>query len=355
MQQPTREQSGLPTQIDAIERLVQGGAHMLPTAGKAPLHGFRWKRQRLTLPEAQAWTAEGRKLGIVPASVGCTVADVDRGDPAGLVAALPPLVTIRTLRAGGLHLWYRDAAGRPNATWEYAGCGGDIRSASGYVVLHAQPGGESAEELLAGALVFGRPQGVLFPADAFRLTSNPALAPGQPAGPGEQLRWGAVGRRHKDLHAALKREGERLLAQGHIGGRGAHLDDREGFQQALRSEAQRVNGLFDKPLPDDQVQRLADWYCSKWFRSRKRFKAGKSPARPAYLARQRRKARNGGIKSGRRRRSDTKGRDARIVALHLDGLSQRAIVRQISRECGERISRDVVRHTLKRDHSLGGG
>lgn len=315
----------------AIRRLVEGGAHLLPTVGKAPRRGFRWKDRRLTLPEALQWAGEGGRLGIIPASLGCTVADVDRGDPERLVATWRPLLELRTRREGGKHLWYQDSTARPNATWEAFGCGGDIRSGGGYVLFWRQPGGEWAEVLLAMATVFGREQGVLFPADEFHLQNNPARPPGkrvQAADPAERLRWGAVGRRHKDLHAGLKREGRRLLAQGHLEGRGAHLDDREGFRRALRFEAERLNGRFAEPLPESEVERLVDWHCRAWFKSRKRFLEGESEAVQAFKKRQSRR----GKRSGEVRRAQGEGLRQRIIAARID---TGASCRQLAAEFGE--------------------
>lgn len=79
-----------------------------------------------------------RLLGILPASLGYSVLDVDQGDASELIEATRPALTVPSRQSGRWHLWYRDhkARERVNGTWEAYGCGGEVRAAQNLILWH---------------------------------------------------------------------------------------------------------------------------------------------------------------------------------------------------------------------------
>lgn len=114
----------------------------LAAGAKTPLPGVPWRRSRPTYPDLQYHVDEGGNGGVVPASadwregVRLAVLDVDRGDPAALTGAYPPVALAETRR--GSHAWYlSDDPPAVNATWSGpGGTGGDYRGVNGYAALH---------------------------------------------------------------------------------------------------------------------------------------------------------------------------------------------------------------------------
>ena len=84
----------------------------------------------------------GGALGLIPASIGMAVVDVDSGDVPALIRhlgnAAPYLVT-PTPRRGGMHLWWHCppelGAGVEDCFWRIGDWAGDLRYARGYVAL----------------------------------------------------------------------------------------------------------------------------------------------------------------------------------------------------------------------------
>ena len=79
-------------------------------------------------------------VGLVPASVGYTVLDVDEGHPLDLALNLRPDYFTPLGTPGRGHLWFLDGESRPNSAWKLRGqsgkeWAGEIRSGNGYVVL----------------------------------------------------------------------------------------------------------------------------------------------------------------------------------------------------------------------------
>ena len=111
----------------ALADLHEVGAHLILCDGKVPLPGYQWRDRRRTVDEI---TSHSGQIGIRPASLGATVADLDRGE----AAALPEPFASYSTPSGGRHLWYGDREPRANARWNAAGAAGDIRSGAGYVI-----------------------------------------------------------------------------------------------------------------------------------------------------------------------------------------------------------------------------
>ena len=83
--------------------------------------------------------AETGWVGLIPASIGLTVVDVDEGNPLTLAFRLRPEYLTNSGTPGNGHLWFKDDQSGSNWNWEYAKDGsaysGEIRSGRGYVVL----------------------------------------------------------------------------------------------------------------------------------------------------------------------------------------------------------------------------
>ena len=102
----------------------------------------------------------GRDLGLMPWSLGTSALDVDYGDVGELVVATAPLTTLDSPR--GHHCYFQDDRPRRNATWAAHGCGGEVRSAKGFLRLY-----EGGAERLAHALAVTKDGTAPFPADLF--------------------------------------------------------------------------------------------------------------------------------------------------------------------------------------------
>ena len=101
-----------------------------------------WQQKRPDFAAVEEHAARGGSVGVVPASLGCVVVDIDEGGAAGVEALRgvlgDPIATTRT-RSGGYHVWYRAEGGGEvrNRKWalDAPSCGGDIRGSNGFVVL----------------------------------------------------------------------------------------------------------------------------------------------------------------------------------------------------------------------------
>ena len=124
---------------DIVKRLHGAGAHfVLCDVDKAPI----WRRWQLRRPSAKAvlrHLASKEPVGIIPASVSALVLDVDcvtaKDDLIALFSACAGRFMVPSRRPGGSHIYIADDQPRPNGTFDFLGCSGDIRSATGYVIL----------------------------------------------------------------------------------------------------------------------------------------------------------------------------------------------------------------------------
>ena len=126
--------------LRALEALHSRGAHFLLAAvDKRPM-AQGWQKTSADLAAVVAHAQAGGLVGVIPASLGCFVVDVDEGGTAGVEALQEalgaPLTAIATRREGGYHVWYRAPDGAVgNQRWRLNGAAGDIRGSKGYVIL----------------------------------------------------------------------------------------------------------------------------------------------------------------------------------------------------------------------------
>ena len=127
--------------MSALEALHGRGAHFVLCHGdKRPL-SREWQKKRPGCSEVKAHAEAGGLVGVIPASLGCVVVDVDEGGQGGVdavVGACGVPLTVTGTRSGGHHVWYRSEGGEVgNRKWvlDAPSCGGDIRGSNGFVVL----------------------------------------------------------------------------------------------------------------------------------------------------------------------------------------------------------------------------
>ena len=82
----------------------------------------------------------GALVGVIPASLGCFVVDIDEGGENGVAVVRgvlgDPVTVIASKKPGGFHAWYRTAADKiGNCKWKLDGAAGDIRGSRGSVIL----------------------------------------------------------------------------------------------------------------------------------------------------------------------------------------------------------------------------
>ena len=174
--------------LAAAIQLLEHGAHLVlvarwgetkrdGTQSKRPLWR-KYLRRPASFMQVKDHITSGGLLGIVPASLGRAVLDVDQGDPTPLICDFLPWFAARSQQQGRMHLWYRDdARHRRGGVWTSGnGCGGELLASTGYVVLWG-----NALEDLAETLAYGdRPGQAPFAAVAAALTWRD-MSPPEPA------------------------------------------------------------------------------------------------------------------------------------------------------------------------------
>ena len=97
----------------ALEALGECGAHyVLAAPGKRPLQSG-WHKTPPDFEAVRYHIAKGGLVGVIPASLGAVVIDVDEGGPGGVQSVIQtlkpaePITTLKTQREGGAHIWYR--------------------------------------------------------------------------------------------------------------------------------------------------------------------------------------------------------------------------------------------------------
>ena len=130
--------------LAAFDALHARGAHFVlagkPEATKPKgAFGEDWPNKPASLASAKARFRQGRFVGVIPASLGCIVVDIDHGGEATRDATLAtlgtPVAVLPSGRPDHWHLWYkcRDAAKVGIPTWD----GGDLRGNSkGMIILY---------------------------------------------------------------------------------------------------------------------------------------------------------------------------------------------------------------------------
>ena len=176
---------GAMTQPDArkaaLATLAEAGAHFVLCAPDKRPKAKSWHKIPAQLDAA---LRHNGLVGVVPASLGCVVVDVDEGGAAAADAVISqlglPLAKVPTQRTDGWHLWFRcrEADEIGNRAWQ----GGDIRGAKGQAILWAP-------DLVAPGLASAAPVADLLAVDLARLPSKRAC--------------GAVGERNNTLNRGV--------------------------------------------------------------------------------------------------------------------------------------------------------
>jgi len=252
--------------IEAVLAIAERGGHVVLTWSPSRRGSKAERAKHVKLPFQRKWQsrpasgAEIRKhlagggyAGVMPASLGCAVIDVDEGDPQAVLDALgtEPLAVVRTRSASGRHVWVRldPEADAGNRKWQLPDAtAGDIRPRRGSVVLW----GSGAAEV-AGMLDRVDQAPI---ADLGRL---PGRAPAPPtAGGGEQAEDPA-GTRNDRLYRSVFRalakgseEGvERAIARARKSGLG-EAEIRTTVQSARKSAAGRQAARRSQPAPKSE-------------------------------------------------------------------------------------------------------
>ena len=98
---------------EALCRLDARGAHFVLARADKSAIGQGWQKHRRTLDEVLRHLEEGGLVGVIPASLDCTVVDIDKGGERALqgvrVLLGDPVGTIPSRGEDHWHLWYRSA------------------------------------------------------------------------------------------------------------------------------------------------------------------------------------------------------------------------------------------------------
>ena len=135
---PDGPRAGLTALQPDLCKLHQAGAHLVLCRGDKRAVARAWQKTSAALEEVVAHAStKNHLIGLIPASLGMCVIDVDGGDYNDVVQVLgPPLVAVPTQRSGGVHLYYRRPDGKVgNSKWSCGSASGEIRCDAGYVIL----------------------------------------------------------------------------------------------------------------------------------------------------------------------------------------------------------------------------
>ena len=151
----------------AVTYLYEQGAHLLlvhnspdPDRHKRPLwRGWQLPELRPTLQQCLEHLAHGGLLGLLPASIGLLVVDIDEAAKDGLanwIDRYPPLGDIPSQKPGRTHLYYSSGIpyhNRQQFQLRHYGISMEIRSRHGFVILWDVSGGRCRDR---GRAVDGR-------------------------------------------------------------------------------------------------------------------------------------------------------------------------------------------------------
>ena len=289
----------------AILDLQRHGARLVRMRPDGKRPAFKWGGRTgrcLTQRQAESWLQTGGRFALVPHSIGFTVMDVDEGPWQDLAAAFPPHAVIPSRKLWRRHLFYPDHEGRPNADGrKLYGCQVDVRSASGYVALwRPESVLEAAESPRQGVLF---PWWVIWPEKG---AQEPPRPPGNPPAPPEP-RDGPLSDAYPLTRWTRLLEVVKTWAYDHA----REYSDRDRFHTALREYAEGRA----REMPD-----LTDF----WDRSTN------DPAKAAYYVeghawRMWRPVHSNNWRWHGDANYDLEGRDAALVAMRSQGVSQEAI------------------------------
>ena len=247
---------------DSVARLTAAGAHLvLCRPDKRPLWRG-WQRRWPGADTARAHlNSEKGPLGVVPASLRSTALDVDTGDPLHLFGEYPPWADIPSRR--GHHAYYDDDRSRGNSTWALHGCGGDIRSGRGFLVLH-----KDGHEHLSDALerrTFGEHR---LPRDLFELAGYaPVLRETQPRSRAADIAPQPAVAAPITINLELTRIGHRNISLFNVVRTWAYVQPKprtiEAWAATVLKYGREQNRRFRDPLLPDEVGMLS-WNVASW-------------------------------------------------------------------------------------------
>ena len=291
--QPTSDSGGSYRPPDAVSWLYAHGAHFVLCDGdKKPL----WSRYLLRRPSVQNVLAHDGPVGIFPSSIDLTCLDVDKvADPYAVVrlaAACHTEMVVRSRRPEGRHIFVPDDLPRPNGSFDWLGCSGDIRGATGYVIMWDPDVWDVLDRYVrhpSTAAPVGLP---------YALVSRCGRSNGsaQHEDDGGRRRIRLEGVEHSQRHPALFDE---VRHRAYRQDRG---HDRDRWMLRVLDYSRRQNRRLRDPLPDHEVMAMAD-RIGRWVWENCVHKpntcASLDPAERSE------RARKNGIKSGRSRRRGT--------------------------------------------------
>ena len=246
----------------ALQSLYARGAYfVLCQTDKAPVKGISWK-QRPALEVVENHVNDGGLIGRIPYSVGTSALDVDAGNPDELLEQHPHRAAIPSRQRGRFHLYYDDDEGHGNRTWKAFGCKGEVRSKSGYLILH-----DDAPERLVTALQ--APGNYPYtPIDLFEAAGAPLRAEHALLG-GGPTRWSApilelvqVGARHDSLFDLVRHKAYEFKPG----------PDHRAWRQRVIAYAKENNRRFPTPLPHDEVENIGHHVARHTWKNRHRYR-----------------------------------------------------------------------------------
>ena len=157
--------------VQSVEYLYEEGAHLLlvhnspdPDRHKRPLwRGWQLPELRPTLQQCLEHLAHGGLLGLLPASIGLLVVDIDEAAKDGLanwIDRYPPLGDIPSQKPGRTHLYYSSGIpyhNRQNFQLRHYGISMEIRSRHGFVILWDP---EAVADIVAERSMAGSTRGI---------------------------------------------------------------------------------------------------------------------------------------------------------------------------------------------------
>ena len=122
------------------EVLAKRGGHFVLCAASKKAISTGWQKTKPNLKAVIAHARGGGLIGLVPASVGCVVIDIDEGGEGAVTAVkkklgASPVLWTKTQREGGFHMWFRDECEQGNRKWHLPAGSGDIRGGRGYAIV----------------------------------------------------------------------------------------------------------------------------------------------------------------------------------------------------------------------------
>ena len=288
----------------SISTIHQAGGHLVLCKDDKRPCWLGWQKQR---PSLDISIQHDGPLGIIPYSIGTSALDVDRGDWRKLPKAW---ANYATRRKNGRHLYYHDGEPRRNQAWESDDCSGEVRGATGYVILC-----RDGAERLASAIAGPRQMSPFpFPDELIQDRSEPGRLiqlPERVRNPARSLDLERIqkGARNDSLFDVVrKRAYQELTAYRKEGG------DLGGWLRRVYALTDDNNRRFPVPLDRAEVRAIA-YSVATWVWSR-----GYDHSNKKQKERQ--------VKQVESRRAKNRERDRAIIQAASDGESASAIGRR---------------------------